>query len=1014
MGRRIRKTILWAAAALAAAPAVCAATTDRVKVACIGNSITYGDRLPDRDTQSYPARLQQMLGSDFEVGNFGRNGATLLRNGHNPWHKTAEAARAFEFAPDIAVIHLGTNDTDPRDWPHWSDSFSTDYCWLIDTLRTINPNVRIIVANMAPIGTAHRRFKSGTRQWRDLIRERIAGVARHTGVELIDFAEPLDGRPELLPDNLHPVPEGTVLMADYVRGAITGRWGGLALPPVYGDSMVLPRDRFLKLGGRADSGAEVTVTLAGATSSARADNLGRWQVTLPPLKAGGPYEMTVTDGHTTLRFADVMAGEVWIASGQSNMEFQLDWSDDAPADPAGNPLLRVFRMSDRVRPAAGQWPDSVLAAVDTLDYYLPAKWAVPDGRFSAVAWHFGAMLADSLQVPVGIISNPVGGAGTESFIDIETLRHGLPEILLDWLGNHYVQPWVQERAAENIGGRQSGHRHPYEPSYLFHAGIRPLGAYPVSGVIWYQGESNAHNAEVHETLFPLLVSSWRKEFGRPDLPFLTSQLSSLGRPSWPAFRDSQRRLAENIPGVGMAVTHDVGDPHDVHPKRKAPVGRRLARLALHDVYGMDHVAARGPHPVKAEALPGEIRLIMADAGGMTTSDGSSPLTFEIAETEGFYLPASATIKSDTILLTNPDMKNPRFARYGWQPFTKANLVNSDSLPASTFRVEANVTERGLEHGVSAAFGGSVGDVPVIAGGCNFPYDDPLAPGIEKVYYKGIYRATDGKRIGELPQPTAYGASAATPLGLAMIGGEGLRSAWLLTLDADSMAVLEPLPDLPVAVDNAYAAAVGTKIFVAGGNADGKPWRGLLSLDLADIPAGWTRLADMPGNPRVQPVMAAAPDGRLYLWGGFAPRHEGYDSPTLQCDGIRYDPASDSWSMLPTPTVGRTKISLGGGVAECIGGKIVCTGGVNREVFLNALRSQPDDYLSHPKEWYRFNGRVCVFDPQTDRWVIGNREPDYARAGAATAVIDGGRTMLLMGGELKPRIRTPRFTPVKPK
>lgn len=989
-----------------------AVQAEPVKVACIGNSITYGMTLPDRDSQSYPACLQRMLGQEYEVGNFGRNGATLLRHGHNPWHKTPEAVRAFEFAPDIAVIHLGTNDTDPRDWPNFSDEFSTDYKWLIDTLRDINPQVRVIVANMAPISAAHHRFRSGTRQWRDLIRGRIADVAAVCGAELIDFAEPLDGRPDLFSDNLHPAPEGARRLADYVRGAITGRWGGLSLPEAYGDSMVLPHGRFLPIGGRADAGAEVTLTIGGETCRAVADNCGRWLVTVSPLPAGGPYVMTVTDGDTTLRFADVMAGEVWIASGQSNMEFQLAWSADPPADPAGNTRLRVFDMVGRSRPDSGVWPDSVLAAVDTLGYYRPARWNAPDARFSAVAWHFGATLADSLQMPVGIIANAVGGAGTESFVDVATLRQGLPEVLLNWLGNDYVQPWVQGRAIENMGGRNTTHRHPYEPSYLFSAGIRPLGGYPISGVIWYQGESNAHNVEVHETLFPLLVKSWRHEFRRPDLPFLTVQLSGMERPSWPAFRDSQRRLAESIDGVGMIVTHDVGHPTDVHPRRKAPVGHRLARLALHDVYGFNHVTPGGPRPVKAEALPGMVRLIMADAKGMAAADGAMPLSFEIAEKEGFYSPANVTIQSDTIILTNSDMKNPRFARYGWQPFTNANLVNSDSLPASTFRVEANPTEPGLEYGVSAAFGGAIGDVPVIAGGCNFPYDDPLAQSIEKVYYKGIYRATDGKWLGDLPQPIAYGASASTPLGLALIGGEGSRSAWLLVLDADSMAVLLPLPELPVTLDNAYAAAVGTRVYVAGGNADGTPWRGLLSIDVADQSAGWARLADMPGNPRVQPVMAAAPNGRLYLWGGFAPKHEGYDSPTLQCDGLCYDPAADSWSMLPTPTVSRTKIGLGGGVAACIGGKIVCTGGVNREVFLNALRNQPADYLTHPKEWYRFNGRLCVYDPDTDRWVIGDRNPDYARAGAATAVIDGGRTLLLMGGELKPRIRTPRFTPIQ--
>ncbi len=987
-------------------------TYARTKVACIGNSITYGMTLSDREHTSYPARLQQMLGPEYEVGNFGRNGATLLRKGHNPWNKTPEAAAAFAFAPDIAVIHLGTNDTDPRNWPNHGSEFSDDYLWLIDTLRTINPSVRVIIANMAPIGTAHRRFKSGTRLWRDLIRERIAGVAQTAGVELIDFAEPLIDHPELLPDNLHPTHKGAMLLADYVRQAITGQRDGLSLPEIYSDGMVLPHSRYLTIAGNADSNADITLTIRSATYRTKASNLGHWEITIDPLPAGGPYSMSVTDGRRHLNISDIMAGEVWLASGQSNMEFRLREAVDSPSDPASNPKLRVFRMSDRMRPSSCQWPDSILERVDNLDYYLPGRWSAPDSEFSAVAWHFANMLADSLGVTVGVISNPVGGAGIESFIDMETMRHGLPEALLEWQTNDYVQPWVQGRAAENTGGRDSGHRHPYEPTYLFSAGIRPLGHYPLSGVIWYQGESNAHNIEVHEALFPLLIDSWRREFRNPQLPFVMAQLSGIERPSWPEFRDSQRRLADSTEGVWMAVTHDVGDPYDVHPRQKAPVGKRMARAALNGVYGLKHITPSGPTLRRAESWPdGTLRLIMDNATGMTTSDSSEPRTFEIAAIDGIYRPANVKLQSDTIILSNPEMKKPRFARYGWQPFTTANLVNSDSLPASTFRAEAIEVEPGMECGVSAAFGGTIGSTPVIAGGCNFPYADPLAQGIAKIYYKGIYRASDGVRIGSLPQATAYGASAATPLGLALIGGEGIRNCYLLTLDADGNAVINDLPELPVAVDNAYAAAVGSKVYLAGGNADGVPSNSLYVIDVANPADGWRRLADMPGNPRVQPVMAAGPDGTLYLWGGFAPRHEGHE-PTLQCDGLRYHPESDSWTLLAAPTIGRSKICLGGGVAACIDGKIVCTGGVNREVFLNALRKQPDDYLLHPVEWYRFNGYLCVYDTATDRWTIGDRAADYARAGAACAVTDGGHTLLLMGGEIKPRIRTPRFTPIK--
>ena len=209
----------------------------------------------------------------------------------------------------------------------------------------------------------------------------------------------------------------------------------------------------------------------------------------------------------------------------------------------------------------------------------------PSVLFSAVGLYFGQMLNDSLDVPVGLILNAVGGAATESWIDRKTLEYCFPDILYNWLDNDFIQEWVRERAAFNI--KESGNpfqRHPYEPCYLFEAGIEPLERFPIRGVIWYQGESNAHNIEAHERLFPLLVQSWRSNWDDPDMPFLFVQLSSLNRPSWTWFRDSQRRLAESVPSCAMAVSSDRGDSLDVHPRRKLDVGRRLAAQALYNVY----------------------------------------------------------------------------------------------------------------------------------------------------------------------------------------------------------------------------------------------------------------------------------------------------------------------------------------------------------------------------------------------------------------------------------------------
>ena len=239
---------------------------DKIKVACVGNSITYGYGLAHRDTESYPVQLQRLLGDKFEVGNFGRSGATLLVHGHRPYVQQPEFRAAMDFAGDIVVIHLGINDTDPRDWPHYRDEFITDYCALIDSFRTVNPKARIIIARLTPISDRHQRFQSGTRDWLGEIQEVIPLIAEARGVEIIDFNTPFYNRPDYFPDGLHPNPEGAELMANVVFRHLTGNYGGLQLPAIYSDGMVLQRNVPLRIHGTANAGEKVRVKIAGKTA----------------------------------------------------------------------------------------------------------------------------------------------------------------------------------------------------------------------------------------------------------------------------------------------------------------------------------------------------------------------------------------------------------------------------------------------------------------------------------------------------------------------------------------------------------------------------------------------------------------------------------------------------------------------------------------------------------------------------------------------------------------------------
>lgn len=665
----------------------------RIKVACIGNSITYGYGLPDRVTQSYPVQLQKMLGESYQVENFGKSGATLLNKGHRPYMQQDEYHRAIDFAGDIVVIHLGINDTDPRDWPDYRDFFVKDYIALIDSFRVANPEARIMIARLTPIADRHPRFLSGTRDWHGEIQLAIENVARYAGVQLIDFHKPLYPYPFMLTDAVHPDPEGAFVLAQTVYSAITGDYGGLKMPLLYTDNMVLQREVPLTIQGTANAGDQVTVSIADRQMKTKVGPNGKWSVTLPPLKAGEPYTLKISTNQKVLQYHNVLAGEVWLCSGQSNMEFMLKQAATARLDipRAADQELRLYDMKARWRTNAVEWETTVLDSLNHLQYYKDTEWkeCAPEtvSDFSAIAYYFGKMLRDSLKVPVGLICNAVGGSPTEAWIDRTSLEYHFPAILKDWTQNDFIQEWVRGRAALNIkksvNNRQ---RHPYEPCYLYESGIRPLEQYPIRGIIWYQGESNAHNWEAHEALFKLLVNAWRKNWNDDCLPFYYVQLSSLDRPSWPWFRDSQRRMLNEISDIGMAVSSDHGDSLDVHPTCKQPVGERLARWALNKTYLKDIVPS-GPLFRSADVRGEKVYLSFDYGQGMRSSDGKSLRCFEVAEFEGIYYPATAEVVGEQVKVYSKEVRNPRYVRYGWQPFTRANLVNRAGLPASTFRAE---------------------------------------------------------------------------------------------------------------------------------------------------------------------------------------------------------------------------------------------------------------------------------------------------------------------------------------
>lgn len=665
-----------------------------IKVACVGNSITYGYGIENREQNSYPSVLQRLLGKGYKVENFGHSGATLLSKGHRPYIQQEEYQKALAFAGDIVVIHLGINDTDPRNWPNHRNDFVKDYLTLISSFKKANPKAHIVIARMSPLSHRHPRFESGTRDWHAEIQQAIALVAQQTNAQLIDFHEPLYHFPQMLPDAVHPNAQGAAILAQVVYGAITGDYGGLQLPEIYSDNMVLQHGQSLPLHGIANAGTKITVTIGNQQLNTTADSNGKWQVTLAPLAAKETYTLQITAGKEKRVFKNVVAGEVWLCSGQSNMEFEMFQASTGERDipQAENPNIRLFDMEARWRTDnANAWENSALDSINQLQYYKPAQWEVCSPKtvraFSAVAYYFGRRLQKELNMPIGLICNAVGGSPTEAWIDRRTLEYDFPRILNNWRENDFIMDWVRQRAGENIAkATDKLQRHPYEPAYLFEAGILPLAQYPIKGVIWYQGESNAHNKEAHSKLFPLLVKSWRTEFGNSQLPFYYVQLSSINRPSWGWFRESQRRLMKVVPHSGMAVSYDYGHPTDVHPKNKQPIGERLAQWALGDTYGKK-VLPSGPL-FRSATFNGKAATVAFDyAQGMHSADGKTLRGFELSNGNGIFYPATAEVIGEEVKVTSEEVSNPKAVRYGFSPVTDGNLVNEANLPASTFTSE---------------------------------------------------------------------------------------------------------------------------------------------------------------------------------------------------------------------------------------------------------------------------------------------------------------------------------------
>jgi sialate O-acetylesterase len=473
----------------------------------------------------------------------------------------------------------------------------------------------------------------------------------------------------------------------------------VTLPKVLVSHMVVQRDLPVHVWGSASAGEQITVTFRGESRPTTADRIGRWSLYLTPGAAGGPFQLKVQGSNAASQpivLDDVLVGDVWVASGQSNMEFEMRQAATAAQDlpQASDPNIRLLI----VKKCAADYAEG---DIDSDGWTVSSPETAKD--FSAVAWYFAREISQREHVPVGVIDSTWGGTVAESWVRLTALGEDASLAPLftsrgkmtDQQATELLERKDEQRQIEEA--RSQGKPvpqfrfHPqlnsWGPGMLWNGMIAPLTPFPIRGVIWYQGESNStlERAPLYNHIFRTLIEDWRHEWGVGDFPFLYVQISnykSTPAEDWAVLRDQQLKTLE-MRDTAMAVTIDIGNPDDVHPTDKLDVGLRLARAARAITYG-EQVEYNGPLFRQATPEGASIRAWFDHAKGLTAKGGAEVTGFEVAGSDGKFLPASARIDGETIIANSPSVSQPVYVRYGWANSPLCNLFNGEGLPASPF------------------------------------------------------------------------------------------------------------------------------------------------------------------------------------------------------------------------------------------------------------------------------------------------------------------------------------------
>jgi len=445
----------------------------------------------------------------------------------------------------------------------------------------------------------------------------------------------------------------------------------VVMPSIFSDNMVLQQNTMVAFWGKAGPGESISIrpSWEGKSYAIRAGADGLWKTRIPTPQAGGPYSITIT-GKNTIAYRNVLIGEVWVCSGQSNMEMTMLGYMNQPVTGALEHIATSANSKIRLLTVPRVMKLSPAGDISNAAWQVCEPGSV--AGFSATAYFFGLMLHRALDVPVGLISASWSGSRIEPWMSEETLK------TFDWvtLPDKSMDP-------DNI---------PFQtPVVMYNAMINPIAGFGIRGAIWYQGESNRLEPERYMKLFPAMVNNWRSVWGIGEFPFYFVQIAPFdyGNPAQNSafMREAQQRLPAIVPNTGMACVMDTGEKDNIHPANKKAAGDRLAYQALVKTYGIKGIECEGPSLKEMKVDGNIVKLTFNNASNGLTSYGKTLSCFEVAGANRRFYPATAVITWSGITLFSPSVSEPVAVRYAFRDFIVGDLFNTEGLPASSFRTD---------------------------------------------------------------------------------------------------------------------------------------------------------------------------------------------------------------------------------------------------------------------------------------------------------------------------------------